>query len=66
MTISKAQQRATAKYMKENYDEIKIRVDKGHKDTIKIHAENQGESVNSFIKRAIENQISRDKETAEG
>ena len=28
MTVSKAQQKAVAKYMKNNYDEIKIRVEK--------------------------------------
>ena len=57
---SKAQQRAVSKYMKENYDEIKVRVEKGQKDIIKAHAEGRGESVNSFIGRAIENQIERD------
>ena len=31
---SKAQQKAVAKYMKANYDEIKIRVSKGKKETI--------------------------------
>ncbi|MDE6590223.1 MAG: hypothetical protein K2K53_07760 [Oscillospiraceae bacterium] len=33
---------------------------KGRKDEIKAHAEAQGESVNGFINRAIDNQISRD------
>jgi len=58
--VSKAQQKAVSKYMKENYDEIKVRVDKGKKDTIKAHAESQGESVNGFINRAIDNQMERD------
>lgn len=62
MAVSKAQQRAVSKYTKENYDEIKVRVDKGQKDIIKIHAEARGESVNAFIGRAIENQMERDKE----
>ena len=35
MPASKAQQRAVSKYMKENYDEIKVRVEKGQKDIIK-------------------------------
>ena len=61
MPASKAQQRAVSKYMKENYDEIKVRVDKGRKDEIKAHAEAQGESVNGFINRAIDNQISQDR-----
>lgn len=53
MAVSKAQQKAVSKYMKENYDEIKVRVPKGSKESIKSHAEKEGESVNSFINRAI-------------
>ena len=60
MPASKAQQRAVSKYMKENYDEIKVRVEKGHKDTIKAHAEARSESVNGFINRAIDEAIERD------
>ncbi|MGM9682020.1 MAG: Arc family DNA-binding protein [Eubacteriales bacterium] len=46
--------------MKENYDEIKVRVFKGKKEKIKAHAESKGESVNSFINRAIDEAIERD------
>lgn len=53
MAVSKAQQKAVSKYMKENYDEIKVRVPKGQKDAIRAHAESHGESVNGFINRAI-------------
>lgn len=60
MPASKAQQRAVAKYMKNNYDEIKIRIAKGEKDKIKAHAETKGESVNGFIKRAIDETMERD------
>lgn len=60
MPASKAQQRAVTKYMKENYDEIKVRVDKGRKAEIKAHAEAQGESVNGFINRAIDEAMERD------
>ena len=34
MAVSKAQQKAVAKYMKNNYDELKVRVPKGRKDII--------------------------------
>lgn len=54
MPASKAQQKAVAKYMKANYDELKIRVPKGDKDKIKAFAEAQGESINAFVKRAID------------
>lgn len=60
MATTKAQQRAVSKYMKENYDEIKVRVDKGRKDIIKAHAESKGESVNGFINRAIEETMERE------
>ena len=60
MAVSKAQQKAVSKYMKENYDIYQIRMPKGKKDTIKAHAEAQGESVNGFINRAIDETMERD------
>lgn len=60
MAISKAQQKAVAKYMKNNYDELKIRVPKGEKEQIKAHADTQGESLNGFVKRAIDETMKRD------
>ena len=60
MAISKAQQKAVAKYMKNNYDELKIRVPKGEKEQIKSHADKQGESLNGFVKRAIDETMKRD------
>ena len=65
MPVSKAQQKAVAKYMAANYDEVKIRVPKGDKDIIKAHAETLGESVNAFIARSIQEQIRRDNEERE-
>lgn len=53
MPASKAQQKAVAKYMKNNYDEIKIRVPKGKKESIQNYAATKGESVNAFINRVI-------------
>ncbi len=62
MPASKAQQKAVSKYMKNNYDEIKVRVEKGRKAQIQAHAEIQGESVNGFINRAIAETMERDQE----
>ena len=53
MAVSKAQQKAVSKYMKANYDKIKIRVPKGQKEIIQAAATKQGESVNGFISRLI-------------
>ncbi len=62
MTVSKAQQRATAKYIKNNYDEIKVRVEKGRKAELQAHAEAKGESLNAFMNRAAEETMQRDNE----
>lgn len=63
MPISKANQRAVAKYTKANYDDVKVRVPKGFRDAIKAHAEkHDGGSVNGFIQRAIRETIERDNE----
>lgn len=60
MPVSKSQQKAVHKYVKANYDRIELTVPKGKKAIIKSHAEAQGESVNGFINRAIDHQISHD------
>ncbi len=48
------------RYNAKVYDEIKVRVPKGQKEKISAHAEARGESVNGFIKRAIEETLKRD------
>lgn len=60
MPVSKAQQKAVHKYVKANYDRLEVTVPKGQKEAIKAHAEAQGESVNSFINRAIQEAIQKD------
>lgn len=64
MPDRKAQQKAVAKYMKENYDVYQIRMPKGKKATIQGHAEAQGESLNGFINRAINETMERDNAAA--
>lgn len=59
MPVSEAQRKASVKYL-EKLDEIRIRMPKGQKDTIKSHAEARGESVNGFINRAISETMERD------
>lgn len=60
MAISKAQQKAVAKYNAANYDRIELRVDKGKKEDVQAHAALKGESVNAFINRAITETMERD------
>ncbi len=54
MAYSDAMLRAIKKYEAEKIDRISLRVPKGKKEVIQKFAENQGESVNSFINRAID------------
>ena len=53
MAVSKAQQKAVAKYMKNNYDEMKIRVAKGAKSLIEAAAKADNESINGYVKKAV-------------
>lgn len=61
MPVSKAQQKAVHKYVKANYDRMELTVPKGRKEEIKVHAQAQGQSVNGFINRAIDETMERDK-----
>jgi predicted HicB family RNase H-like nuclease len=65
MPTSKAQQRAVNKYVKKNYEDIKFRVPKGKKAAIQTHAETNGESVNAFINRAVDEAMARDQSHTE-
>lgn len=60
MSVSRAQQKATNKWIAKAYDRINLTVPKGKKETIQAHAAAQGESVNAFIGRAIAETMERD------
>ncbi len=60
MPVSKSQQRAVNKYVRENYDKLLLTMPKGRKAEIQAHAQAQGESVNGFINRAVSEAIERD------
>ena len=57
---TEARKRGNRKWDAANLDRISIAVPKGHKETIKAHAEAHSESVNGFINRAIEETMQRD------
>ena len=65
MPVTKAQARATSKYRKKVYDIIKVTVPKGERAEIKAHAASQGESMNAFICRSIDEARARDKKAPE-
>ena len=60
MALSEARRRANKKYINERLDEIKFRVPKGERETLKKHAAKMGESVNAFIYRAVKETMERD------
>ena len=61
MPVSKAQQKATNKYISKAYDRVNLTLPKGQKDEIQAHAAVQGASVNAFINRAISEAMERDR-----
>ena len=62
MGSSEAMKRAVKKYDKEKIDRVAMRVPKGKKDIIQEHAEKQGESLNAFLNRAVDETMARDLE----
>lgn len=58
MPYSESQKRATAKYMKANLDDIKIRVPKGKREEYKLFAEGKGLSLTKLIVQLIERDMS--------
>lgn len=57
---TEAQAKAAKKYLSETVEDVRIRVPKGQKAIIKTHADNQGESMNQFVIRAINEAMERD------
>ena len=53
LPVSKAQQKATSKYLKNTYDDIKVRVPKGEKQLIKDRAASLGKTMNEYIAELI-------------
>lgn len=53
MAATNAQKRATDKWQKENYEFIKVRLNKGEKEIVKKKAEAEGKSINQYIRDRI-------------
>ena len=49
------------RYQRKAYDRVTTLVPKGQREELKAHAETQGESLNAFVKRAIQETIENDK-----
>lgn len=61
MPASRAQQKATNKYIAKAYDRINLTVPKGQKEVIQAYADAHGVSVNALINRAIGEMIGPEK-----
>ena len=62
MPRSEAMDRAIRKYDSEKVDRVIFRVPKGEKEKIQAHAESQGESLASFLNRAVRETMAKDLE----
>ena len=58
--MGKASTKAQNKYIAKAYDRVNLTMPKGKKDAVQAHATQQGESVNAFISRAIDEAMERD------
>ena len=65
MASTEAQKRASMKYTAKTYRRIPLDVRKEYYEVIAKAAEAAGESVNGYIKKAIEERIRRDSGAAE-
>lgn len=59
MAQSASQLKASKKYH-EKLDSLVLRVPKGEKEVIQAHAQEQGQSVNAFLARAVTETMERD------
>lgn len=63
MPLTEARRRANKKWndenMRERYDRIQLVVPKGRKAELQAAAQEQGESLNGFISKAIEERTTR-------
>ena len=57
MATTKAQQRAVNKYIKKNYDSLRIVVPKGRKAEIEAYARDAGESVNGLVNALLRERL---------
>lgn len=61
----KTSNESKAKYNAKAYDRINIAVPKGQKDIIKACADANGQSINAYINKAIEEKMNRDQATSQ-
>lgn len=58
--MGKASTKAKNKYNAENYDRVSLSIPKGKKEQLQNVAENQGKSLNGYIKEAVADKYKTD------
>ncbi len=58
--MGKASTRAQNKYIAKTYDRVNLTMPKGNKEIVQACAEAEGESVNAYINKAIDQRMERD------
>ena len=61
MALTDAQRQATAKYKEKNIKRIPLDVQKEKYEEIKAAADAVGEKINTYIKKAIDDRMERDR-----
>lgn len=62
MTLTAAQKRANAKYVKKAYDSFIVRVKAGEKAKIEARAKETGQSLNGYINKLIKADMGENEE----
>jgi predicted HicB family RNase H-like nuclease len=62
--MGKPSTEAQNRYIAKAYDRVNLTLPKGRKEEVKAHADKQGESLNGFIQRAIDETMQRDNSPA--
>ncbi len=63
--MSKPQTRASNKYNAKAYDRLAIQVKKGRKADIQAAAAKQGESLNAYVVKAVEQRMEAEQDNGE-
>ena len=64
MAYNEATKKSIMRYIKENTDDVRLRVPKGTKESWKKYAEKQGISMTRFVLETINEAIANDKSLA--
>lgn len=64
MMVSWSKRAASARWDRNHYDNMTLRVPKGQREKIKEHATTNSESMNGFVRRAIRELMEREGNTS--